>query len=254
MRLALVAAAAAAALLTATSVQAQVRVFVGGAVTVPVREAGAEFTKRTGKTLDIQSDTTGALQRRLRAGEKADVVVITAPAIEALTGEKLLAATGRTDLARGLVGVAVKSGEPAPDLSSMDALKATLLKARTVSYVSPAAGGTSGAHIEGLIAKMGIAEQIKPKVVYRNQGSEVAQAVASGAAEIGFTFTSEISPVPGVRVAGVLPAEAQLPTIYTAALSASPPNPAGAAALMDVLKGPTGRAALQKAGLETLVK
>jgi molybdate transport system substrate-binding protein len=246
--------AALAALVTTATAQAQVRVFVGGAVTVPVREAGAAFTRATGKPLDIVSATTGALQRRLREGEKADVVVITGPAVEALQQEKLLLVPGRIDLARGLIGLGVKVGASAPDFSTLDKLKQTLLAARSVAYVSPAAGGTSGTYFEGLLGRMGIAEAMKPKTVYRNQGSEVAAAVADGAAEIGITFASELSPNPGVKVAGLLPADVQLPTVYTAAVSATAADPAGAAALVEILKGPSGAAAFRKAGLEALVK
>ncbi|HTI68290.1 MAG TPA: substrate-binding domain-containing protein [Caulobacteraceae bacterium] len=255
MRMKTLLAAAAALVLTATGAQAQaLRVFVGGAATQPVREAGAEFTRRTGKALDIVSDTTGSLQKRLRAGEKADVVVITAPAVDALQQEKLVLVPGRVDLARGLIGVAVKTGAKAPDLSSEASVKAALLAAKSVSYVDPKAGGTSGAFFEGQMARMGIAEAMKPKVVYRGQGSEVAAAVAAGEAELGITFTSELTPNPGIRVAGTLPAPIQLPTVYTAAVAASTTDLAASQALVDVLKGPAGIAALRKAGLDVLVK
>lgn len=247
--------AAAAALMLATSAQAQaLRVFVGGAATAPVREAGAEFTRRTRKAIDLVSDTTGSIQKRLRAGEKADAVVITAPAVDALTQEKLLDAAGRVDLARGLIGIAVKTGAKGPDLSSAATVKAALLAAKSVSYVDPKAGGTSGAFFEGQMAALGIADVMKAKTIYRGQGSEVAAAVANGEAELGVTFTSELAPNPGIRVVGTLPAPLQLPTIYTAAVVTSAADAAGAQGLVDVLRGPAGQAAFRKAGLDVLVK
>lgn len=237
---------------TIAKAQTEVRVFVGGAVTPPIREAGAAFAKSSGNTLVVISDTTGGLQKRLAAGERADVIVVTASAIEGLQKDNTVLAGTRVDLARALVGVGVKVGAPSPDLSTPETFKAALLKARSVSYVNPASGGVSGTYFEGLLQRMGIAEAMKPKTVYRNQGSEVAAAVATGDAEFGITFTSELQPNPGVRVAGTLPAAIQLPTIYSGAVLTTTGNADVARALLRALAGAEGRAALTKAGLEPL--
>lgn len=232
--------------------QADVRVFVGGAMTGPLKEAGAAFTRSSGKQVVYVSDTTGGLQKRLAAGEKADLVVVTGPAMDTLQKENRVVAASRVDLARALIGVGVRAGASSPDLSTPETFKAALLKARSVSYVNPAAGGTSGTYFEGLLARMGIAEAMKAKTVYRTQGSEVADAVAKGNAELGITFTSELQPNPGVKVAGTLPAAIQLPTIYSAAIATGAPNPDTARALLRMLTGTEGRAALEHAGLEPL--
>ena len=232
--------------------QADVSVFVGGAVTAPVKEAGAAFARASGNTLVYVSDTTGALQKRLAAGEKADLVIVAGPGMDLLQKEKLVVAESRVDLARALIGVGVKAGAASPDLSTPDTFKAALLKARSVSYVNPASGGTSGTYFEGLLQRMGIAAVMKSKTVYRTQGSEVAAAVARGDAEIGITFTSELRPNIGVKVAGPLPAAIQLPTIYSAAIAAKAANGDAARAFLRMLAGPEGRAALTNAGLEPL--
>src|SRR6185369_6943537 len=118
----------------------------------------------------------------------------------------------------------------------------SLLAARSVSYVDPKAGGTSGTYFEGLLKRMGIAEVMKSKIVYRNQGSEVADAVAKGEAELGITFTSELQPNKGVKVAGTLPAAIQLPTIYSAAITTSASSGDDAArAFLKTLTGKEGR-------------
>ena len=232
--------------------QAEVKVFVGGAMTGPVRAAGAAFARNSGHTLVYVSDTTGALQKRLAAGEKADLVVVTSPAMDTLQKENRVVAASRVDLARALIGVAVRAGAASPDLSTPDTFKAALLKARSVSYVNPAAGGTSGTYFEGLMGRMGIADVMKAKVVYRTQGSEVADAVAKGEAELGITFTSELQPNKGVKVAGTLPAAIQLPTIYSAAITASAANGEAARAFLRTLAGDEGRTALRNAGLDPL--
>ena len=232
--------------------QTELRVFVGGALTRPVQEAGAAFARSSGNTIVYVSDTTGALQKRLAAGEKADLVVVAAPAMDALQKENRVVAGSRIDLARALIGVGVRAGASSPDLSTPDTFKTALLRARSVSYVNPAAGGTSGTYFEGLMQRMGIADAMKAKIVYRTQGSEVADAVAKGEAELGITFTSELQPNKGVKVAGTLPAAIQLPTIYSAAIASAAGNGDAARAFLRTLTGAEGRAALTKAGLEPL--
>jgi len=232
--------------------QTEIRVFVGGAVTEPVKVAGAAFTRTTRNTFVYVSDTTGALQKRLASGEKADVVVLAAPGMEALQKANLVTAGSRIDLARALIGVAVRAGAPSPDLSTPDTFKAALLKAKSVSYVNPAAGGTSGTYFDGLLQRMGIAEAMKPKIVYRMQGSEVADAVAKGEAEFGITFTSEMIFNKGVKLAGTLPDAIQLPTIYSGAVPVGAPNPDAGRAFLQAMKAPAGVAAIKEAGLEPI--
>lgn len=232
--------------------QAEIRVFVGGAVTQPVKEAGVTFARASGNRLVYVTDTTGALQRRIAAGEKADVVIVAAPGMDALIKENLVVPESRVNLARALIGVGVKAGAPSPDLSTPETFKAALLEARSVSYVSPASGGTSGTYFEGLLQRMGIAGAMKSKIVYRTQGSEVADAVAKGEAELGISFTSELQPNKGVKVAGPLPAAIQLPTIYSAAITTKAGSAEAARAFLRALSGAEARGAFTKAGLEPL--
>ena len=234
------------------SAQTELRVLVGGAVTEPVKAAGAAFTRASATTFVYVSDTTGALQKRLAVGDKADLVVLAGPGMDALVKDRLVVAESRVDLARALIGVGVRAGAASPDLSTPETFKAALLKARSVSYVNPASGGTSGTYFEGLLQRMGIADAMKSKIVYRTQGSEVAEAVASGAAEFGISFTSELTPNKGVKVAGPLPAAIQLPTIYSGAVATASARGDAARAFLRTLAGAEGRAALTKAGLEPL--
>ena len=231
---------------------ADLKVFVGGAMTETVEKIGADFAKKSGNKLDYVSDTTGALQKRLAAGEKADVVVVTAAGLDAMQKENRIAAGSRTELVRALIGVAMKPGGKAPDLSSTDSFKASLLAARSVSYVDPKAGGTSGTYFEGLLKKMGIADQMKSKIVYRNQGSEVADAVAKGEAELGISFIAELAPNKGLRVAGPLPQEIQSPTDYVAGLTTVSGSPEAARAFIQAMTSPAGAAVFKAAGLTVL--
>jgi molybdate transport system substrate-binding protein len=231
---------------------AELKVFVGGAMTETVEKIGAEFAKASGNKLEYVSDTTGALQKRLQAGEKADVVVVTAAGLDAMQKENRIAPNTRTTLVRALIGVAMQPNGAAPDLSSADSFKASLLKARSVSYVNPAAGGTSGTYFEGLMKKMGIYDQMKSRIVYRNQGSEVADAVAKHDAEIGISFIAELAPNKGVKVAGPLPEAIQSPTDYVAGVTTVSANPDAARAFINAMTGASGGAVFRAAGLTVL--
>ena len=232
--------------------QSEVTVFVGGAMTKPATEVGVAFDSGSGSTTVIESDTTGELQKRLAAGEKADIIIVSSPAMDGLVQQNLVIASSRVDLALALIGVGIHPDGAAPDLSTAETFKAALLGARSVAYVSPAAGGTSGTYFEGLLETMGIAEAMKSKIVYQTQGSEVAEAVASGEAEFGITFVSELLPNKGLIVAGTFPDAVQLPTIYAGAIVTAAPNKEGAQNLLGMLAGTAGRAALVNIGLEPI--
>lgn len=231
------------------SAQSDLTIFLSGAMTEPVKEAGAAFSKKTGTRLVFVGDTTGGLVRRLTSGEKADLIVVAGPAMDTLEKEQRVVAGSRVDLARALIGVGVRAGAASPDLSTPETFKAALLAASSVSYVNPASGGTSGTYFEGLLRKMGIADAMRSKIVYRGQGSEVADAVAKGEAAMGITFTSELKPNPGVKVAGVLPAAIQLPTVYAIAVVSASDT---ARAFIRVMSGAEGRAAIERIGLEPI--
>jgi len=233
---------------TFASAQTELRVFAAGAVTPTVKEIVA--ASRT--SVVLTSDTAGGLQKRVLSGEAGDVIFVTAPVMDALQKENRLAPGTRIDLGRALIGLAVRAGAPSPDISTVDAFKAALLNAKTVSYVNPAAGGTSGVHMDKQFQALGIAEQLKGKIVYRTQGALVADAVATGAAELGITFTSELQPNPGVKVVGTIPAAINLPTIYTAAILAGSKNMEAARAFLKLLAGAESAAVLKRAGLEPL--
>ena len=244
--------AAAFALMAATAQAADMTFLIGGAMSEPFKVVGADFAKKTGDKIDYTFDTTGALQMKLRGGEKADIVLLSAAGLDAMEKEHLVQPGTRVDLARALIGVSVKRGAKAPDLSTPDAFKAALVNARSVAYVDPAAGGTSGIYLSGLLKRMGIADAVSKKTVFGKQGSEVAEAVASGKAEIGITFISEMLPNKGVAIASPLPDPIQSPTVYSAAIAAMSPNPVQARAFLAAMTSAEGASAIKNAGLEPI--
>src|SRR5262249_17369447 len=217
---------------------AQLKLLLGGAVTESVRKIGAEFSRKTSHQIDLTTNTSGALQNMLRSGTKADIVIVASSTMDALEKEHLVIPGTRLAVARGLVGVGVRAGAASPDLSSADALKKAVLDARSVSYVDPKVGGTSGTYIAGLFQRLGIAAEMQKKTVFRNQGSEVADAVAKGEAEIGITFTSEMVTNKGVKLAGFLPDSIQIPTKYSAAIPGGAPKTQSTRAFPNEMKSP----------------
>ncbi|MFZ3251580.1 MAG: substrate-binding domain-containing protein, partial [Pseudolabrys sp.] len=147
------------------------------------------------------------------------------------------------------VGVVVKEGAPKPDVSTVEAFKRALLAAKSVAYIDPASGGSSGVYIDKLLERLGIADQVRPKAKLK-KGGYVAELVVNGEAELGLHQISEIVPVKGATLVGPLPKEIQNTTTYAAGLSASPQNKDAAQALIKMFSGPAAAAVLKSKGME----
>jgi molybdate transport system substrate-binding protein len=170
-------------------------------------------------------------------------------AIDDLIRKGKLADGSRVDLARVGIGVMVKEGAPKPDIGSVEAFKRTLLDAKSVAYINPASGGSSGIYLAKLFDRLGIADQIKPKAKLKD-GGYVAELITSGEAELGIHQISEIVPVKGVTLIGPLPKEVQNYTTYSAGISASAKEAEGAKALVKFLAGPRTGEFLKAKGME----
>ena len=208
-----------------------------------------EFEKQTGHKVTVENDTVGALTKRIEGGEAFDLAVLTPAAVNDLSGKGKLVAGSRTNLARVGVGVVVKEGTPKPDISSVEAFKKALLAAKSVAYIDPAAGGSSGIYVSGLLDKLGVAAEVKAKAKLIHGGA-VAEHIAKGEAELGIHQISEILPVKGITLVGPLPAEIQNYTVYAAGLGASAKDGEAAKALIKALSGPAAADVLKSKGME----
>jgi molybdate transport system substrate-binding protein len=228
---------------------AEVKILTAGAMKAVVLELVPAFEKETGHKAVVDNDTAGGLSKRILGGEAFDLVVVTPGVIDDLTGKGKVAAGTRAIVARVGVGVAVKDGAPLPDISSVDALKRALLAAKSVAYIDPASGGSSGPFVVGLFEKLGIAAEMKPKTKLKN-GGYVAELVASGEAEIALHQISEIAPVKGARLVGPLPAEIQNYTTYAVGIAADAKQPDAAKAMIKLLSGSEAADVLKRRGME----
>ena len=228
---------------------AEIKVLTAGAFTQVLLALIPDFEKQTGHKVTVANDTVGALAKRIEGGEAFDLAVLTPAAVNDLSGKGKFVTGSRTNLARVGVGVVVKDGTAKPDIGSVDAFKRALLAAKSVAYIDPAAGGSSGIYVSGLLDKLGVAGDVKPKAKLI-PGGAVAEHIARGEAEIGIHQISEILPVKGVTLVGPLPADIQNYTVYAAGIGAHAKEADAARALLKTLSGPAAAEVLKSRGME----
>jgi molybdate transport system substrate-binding protein len=187
------------------------------------------FERTSGAKLKVTWGSANGLVKELDGGAAADLVILTAEAIEDLIKRGTVVAGSRVDLASSGIGVAVRKGASKPDIASPDALKRALLAAKSVAHSKT---GMSGIYFPTVLARLGIAEEMKSKIVMPDPGTPVGEVVAKGDAEIGIQQISELLPVAGVEVIGPLPAELQKITTFSAGLLAAAKEPDAAKALV----------------------
>jgi molybdate transport system substrate-binding protein len=228
---------------------AEVKVLTAGAMRAVVDALVPEYEKRTGHKVSVDNATAGVLAKRIGGGEAFDVAIITPKVISDLMEKGKIVSGSRIDLAKVGMGVVVKEGAALPDIKTVDAFKRTLLAARSVAYIDPKAGGSSGIYFDALLDRLGIASEVRPKARLK-QGGHVADLVVSGEAELGVHQISEIVPVKGAVLVGPLPEEIQSFTTYSAGLGTAAKEVAAAKGLIDHLASPAAEPVLKARGME----
>jgi molybdate transport system substrate-binding protein len=232
-----------------TAHAAEIKLLTAGAMRAVVLAVVADFEKQTGHKVTLDNDTAGGLARRIDGGEAFDVAIITPAVVDDLAKKGKIVPGSRIDLAKVGMGLAVKEGAAVPDIGSVDAFKRALLAAKSVAYIDPKAGGSSGIYFDKLLDRLGIAEQVRAKAKLK-AGGYVAELVASGEAEIAIHQISEIVPVKGVTLAGPLPAEIQNTTVYAGGIGAAAKDGTAAKALVTFLAGPATDPILKTKGMQ----
>ncbi len=239
-------AAIATLFLPAIAGAADIAVLAGGATRDVIEQLLPAFEKSTGHKVVATWSPAPMIRKRLAAGEVYDLVISTAPEIDAFIEQGKLAPGSRTGLMKTGVGVAVRAGAARPDIGSADALRSALLAAKSVGHSS----GTSGEYVVSMIARLGIADQLKPKLRQAPPSVRVATLLANGEVELGIQQASEIMHEPGIDYLGPLPPELQKITLYAAGLPTAARQPEAAKALVKALSGPDAEAAIRKQGME----
>jgi len=243
------AAALAFTFLSGAAGAAELKVFSTTAFTELWHELKPKFEAR-GHKLELVLQPSGALGKRISAGETGDAIVSTSAGVDGLTKNGKIAAGTTRALASSGMGVAVLKGAPRPDISTPEKFRAVLLGAKSVAYSDPAGGGASGAYFVKLLERLGIAEQVNAKAKL-GRGIPNAEFVVKGESDIAIQQIPELMLVAGVDIVGPFPAELNNVTGFAAAVLASSANAEAAKALVEFLASPETIALLKARGYDT---
>jgi molybdate transport system substrate-binding protein len=234
---------------------AELRMRATGAVQHTLIELADTFQKISGYVVKAEYGTAGAVAADILAGKPVqgggvDLVFTSESSLQSADMASRLVKDSTVVVGRVRIGIGVRDGDTAPDISTPEALKSALLAAPSFAYGDPATGATTGIHFAKLLETLGIVEAVKAKAVLRRGGLLVMKEVADGKAAFGFTQTSEIKAVPGVKIAGYLPDQFQLVTAYAGAVTKDAPEAGVARAFLAFVTGPAGQAAFREHGFE----
>jgi len=235
-----------AALLLQSAMAAIIKVLSGGAMRRALTDAAALFERATGDKADIRFALTSVLVKDVEQGADFDVAILPRPELDGLATSGKIAAGSRADIARSAVGLAVRAGAPKPDISTADTFRRTLLQARSIAY----SDGPSGLYIAGVLERLGILDDMKPKTKLVPNGGPVAELVARGEAEFGLQQIVAILPVQGVELAGPLPRELQNIIVYAAGLSGAAADSSPGLAFLTFLRTEEVARIIRASGME----
>ena len=238
--------AAAALLLSSVAHAADVRLLASGALKEAYLELLPDFEKVSGHRVTAVWSSTTDIQRRVMAGEVADLIILGNAGAEELLRQGKLVGSTLAVLAKSGIYVAVRSGAPIPDISSVDALKNSVLTARSVAYSE----GASGTYLVVMFQRLGIYEQVKLKASIAKANEPVGDKLVRGEADIGFHQLSELIPVKGIQIVGPLPSELQYITAFSGAIHRDAKEPNAAKALIEFLLAPAVGQSIKKHGLD----
>jgi molybdate transport system substrate-binding protein len=232
---------------------AEIRVFSTIGVKAALEELATKFEKSTGDKLAVTFGTAAILVKKVQAGESADVLVLTKQGLEALAKDGKVAPGSDASFASSGMALVVKQGAPKPDISTPEAYKQALLKAKSIAYSSPASGGASGVFFAKSLDMMGIADAVKDKTHFPPPSGNSANLVVTGEAELAVQQEPEVMEVSGVDIVGPPPGDLNNITTYTAGVPADSKEPNGAKVLIKFLQTPEAAAVYKARGLKPAV-
>lgn len=230
------------------SAQEEVTLIAPGGIQAAIQTLIPQFEKKTGLKVKASFGSGLGTKQQVARGEAFDVPIVQPPFPEVLASGNVLAASAVT-LAAVSVGVAVRQGAAKPDISTPDAVKRTLLAAKSVSFPNPAGGAAAGVSLVNTLKRLGIAEQIEPRLKRAQGGASAMKMVAAGEAEIGLTFVSEMNE-PGIEIVGPLPKDISAPTTLVGFISSHAKNAATAKQVLDFISSSAAAPAYRAAHMQ----
>ena len=215
-----------------------------------VDELVPQFEKASGHKVNVTFGLGGALAKRVQDGETPDVLISTRAGIDGLVAGRKITSGNDATLARSGIGIAVRKGTQRPDISTPDALKATLLAAKSISYSNPAAGGASGVHFGKVVERLGLTAALKDKTKHPAAGGSTGAMLASGDVELAVQQIAELLEVDGIVVVGPLPGDLQSITVFAAGIPTAAKEAAAAKDFIRFLQTPDAVKVIKAKGLD----
>jgi molybdate transport system substrate-binding protein len=225
--------------------------FAAAAVKSSLVDLPKAFQAQTGKVVQFEYATAGAMRDKAMQGASFDMIIVTPSAMKELEAKSLVDAKSELILGTTSLGAGVAKGHAAPDISTVENLKKVLLSASSIGIADPAGGATTGIYLAQMFEKLGLSDQLKSKVKVFIDGQNAMEAAARGEVEISIGQVSEAAPVKTLGALVLLPDAVQLRTVYVAALAAKAPNPEAAAMLLQTIKSAPIQEALRANGFAT---
>jgi molybdate transport system substrate-binding protein len=219
-----------------------------GGIRAAITEMIPAFERKTGNTVKATFGSGGGTKAQVVKGDPFDVPVVQVPYEDVIKSGHVVVAS-ETPLANVSVGLAVRTGQGKPDISTAEAVKKLLLGAKSIAYPNAATGAAAGVSFNETLKKLGIADEMKPKITIAQGGAGAMALLAKGEVEYGLTFVSEIITEPGVEAVGPLPRDISTPTFLSAFLSADTKNAEAAKALIAFLSSPEAAAVYKQRGM-----
>jgi molybdate transport system substrate-binding protein len=230
---------------------ADVKILCASGMREVVSELQPQLDRVAGQRVTVSFGEAGDLRRRIQGGEIVDVVVLPRIVLDQVLSDGNIVPGTIKDLAQSSMGIGVRADAPKPDISSTDRLKRTLLAAKSIAVTDPASGGVAGAYIADVFQRLGIAEQLKPKLKL-TRGQRNAEYVARGEIELAVQLSNEIRIVPGIEFIP-LPAEFERTFVFSAALGSNAKEAGMSKAILQFLSGKEATAVIRAKGMDTPV-
>ncbi len=232
---------------------AEIRLVATTALKTSIDELTPQFERASGHTLSASYGPSPRIAKQVAEGEFNDVTIVTAQGIEDLIKQGRIVPGSRADVARSAMALAVQKGAPKPDISTAEKFKETMLRAKSLGMSNPVGGGTSGGVLAAAFERLGIAEAMKPKLVFGPGGPAglIGNFLLRKEVEIGIQQMPELMAVPGIDIVGPLPEGIQSVSVFTAGVSTGAKDPQAAKALVAFLASPEAVAVIRGKGMET---
>jgi len=226
----------------------EITLIAPGGIRAPIQKMIPDFERKTGHTVKATFGSGNGTKQQVMKGEAFDVPIVQPPLAEVIATGHVIPDT-ETPLATVAVALAVRKGTPKPDISTPEALKKTLLAAKSVAFPDGARGAAAGVSFDQTLKTLGIYEQMQSKITRAQGGARSMEMLAKGEVEIGLTFLSEIHD-PNVEVVGILPREISTPTALVGYVSTKAKSPEAAKALLRYLSGPEAAVVYKAMGMQ----